>query len=263
MKRQLKAYARASAFLAATLVGMSACKGRPETHLAKPLHAIPAMSSPSLIGLWASSDRIQRAAFEGSTLSLEDSFVNSSGDGYDTETNDLQASFSIKSIASSELNKLYVAGVADNGDSVVESWRIRKKTAVLGGSPILTALGTEIYRGQGLGVIAAIGVDPDSRFLMLLHGSPAQVSKMSLSSGHSATSVAAGFPFLDEASFMSRMQHATEGRLWFVQSLTNSDILILSDLTNDGNFETSAILTADEWKAAYYGTVWVNDFINH
>jgi len=244
---------------------MACTSGEDETGVVTPVRG-SATESSGFQTAYSEEDFLQHVRFKDDVFTLKNSYwVGSEWSQY---LYDFTTSYTIRSVVSQTLDKFVIHGVADNGDGILERW-IVKKVAQPGnpwsqGGP-LTMTRTELYRGSSLGTIAEVGADPDGRFVLVAHGSPAKLSKLSLTTGHPITTLftVAQIPFLADVYGMVPMQHLSEGRLWFVEQKASRDVLVLHDLTNDGVFESWEVLPGLDWESRYAGPVWADDFVNH
>jgi len=149
--------------------------------------------------------------------------------------------FDLQIVRASKRDWFYLAGVSDSGETVIEKWKRKLSSVPAGGQPIYTR--TELYRGTALSSIKAMGVDPDNRFLLFVHGTPAILSRMDLGSGHPISFgiySASTIPDLESVRSMFARQHLVLGRLWTLDRVQagSSSKSVLIDSDNDTHFET-------------------------
>lgn len=227
----------------------------------------------------------------------------------------LQSSFSVSYrlmyVASRHVNELYLAGVARNGDGVIERWVFppqvggyytEKATAstALGvdapieqlylkiGSnqpgqgqgpfapPFIAPIGRsvapqpireEIYRGQAIGEVCCMAVDPEGRFLLLMDRSSPDVYRLTMGANPVLESL---YDDSDFASFaaadsfgVTPMLHALEGRKYVLTTYVKhrpSHKVVFHDVDNDGLFESAEELSESEYDSSYPSYLWVDRY---
>lgn len=220
-----------------------------------------------------------------------------------TTENAYSASFEITDVRSRRADEFYLAGVARNGDDVIEKWEV---VPVPGGyvalrPPATTAIGitavssttsvtivggqfvrpqdrttapsvfrTEVYRGQGFGGVSAMAVDPEGRFLLILASQDKSLYRLSLldNSPPSVLYTAGDDPHFVAVDSIGPLQHETQGRMYLFESFDGPVFQarrsLMSDSDNDGIPEGITSYTLGEYEAAgYIGDVWVDDFYDY
>jgi hypothetical protein len=161
-------------------------------------------------------------------------------------------SFDTTAITSRGKDELFLAGLSDGGECVIEKWRF-KKLAFPNGTTTKVPARTELYRGLELCPIRQLGVDPEQRFLLVLSGAGAQgkLHVMPISTNATPTllySHSSSFP-LGGMEYMERYQHTSLGRVWILTKepelsngvLLDDTAIILVDSQNDGSFENTIV----------------------
>lgn len=180
-----------------------------------------------------------------------------------------RASFAVTRINASRRDVLFLTGVADNGEAVIERWLVSSSIGPDGHveRDVPPSIAREqVYRGTSLGVIREIGPDPEGRFVLALCSVSAQsvLWQVDLGPGRALTKVldAAQEALLERADGMYVAQHQSEGRMWVLESLRGTSRIILNDADNDGAFENWASFpSAADWEArGYEADVWLDDF---
>ncbi len=177
-----------------------------------------------------------------------------------SEVFEFSASFDIIQAVGKGRDHFYLLGTADSGDSVIERWK-KANVGTPGGSSYAMKR-TELFRGTSLGEISGIGVDHQGRFLMLLHGEPAVISKMSLPSGQPITTVynSIQIPELNDFSggLFPRLHYA-QGITWTINA--SGDFVLLNDPDDDGIMNSWSVFDHDTYWNNFSYTVWSDDFI--
>lgn len=155
----------------------------------------------------------------------------------------------------------YFLGTAPGGECVIERWK--RRLVGMPGSGQLVFSRKEIYRGTSLGTVASFGTDPENRFLLVLHGSPRTLSKISLSPGNAVIPIydSSVIPMLDDdICCIQAFDYAAIGRIWGLLAL-NGGYVVLRDTDNDGGFETWEELSSDDYEALYPRSAMVADYV--
>jgi len=270
--------ARRARLLPAVLcAGLAACPGDADLSFAGPARVVvvaegrPGPVPEPLQGVYSDGAFFRRVGY-GSyyrprTLTLEDSrgaseAIEASGFVFDVE-----APFDVVRVRHQNRNVLWVMGTSDAGETVVERWVVqgaaRKRWGVSAGGPLEIRC-LEVWRGTSLSPVREMGVDPDGRFLLFLHGEPLELSTLSLDAARSVTRVvsSAELSWLEHATDVTPLQHRTEGRLWFV-FYPGLDTLVLHDAANDATFERWEIVSFEDYERRYFpgpGDVWADNF---
>lgn len=161
-------------------------------------------------------------------------------------------SFDTTAIASRGKDELFLAGLSDAGECVIEKWRF-KKLAFLNGTTTKVPARTEIHRGLDLCPIRQLGVDPEQRFLLVLSGSGAQggLYRMSIAANATPSLLYAhsGSTPVGNMEYIERYQHTALGRVWVLTretELSNGVVvddtaIVLVDSQNDGLFDNEIV----------------------
>lgn len=176
-----------------------------------------------------------------------------------------------------EIKNLYVAGVYESGDSVIERWVFTYPSAVdsagnyvpLDERPFPMIAKRRIYQGDALGRVRSLGPDPLGRFVLFLTYDDPKLYRIDAVPGN-PVSVAldtATEPYLANVGVITIARHATEGphvRLgvgtrWEVDLKQPRKVIVLRDGDDDGVFDPPELLTMEQWAERGYGnaTAWV------
>lgn len=227
--------------------------------------------------------------------------------GWSTADSKYSTSFAIQDVSTRDGQDFVVHGVASNGDDVVEIWTLIPVvgswsatrpaagtpvgTPVVSGGVTMTVVGgtfvapasrqavprvkrMELYRGQDLGGIRSVSVDPDRRFVYLLADGDDGLYRLDLlASGGAAPPLLvldpAALPQLLTATSLYPRQHASEGRIYVVESVGGAahwvdEISLLYDHDNDGILDAHVTMTHDQYEQLYGSEeVWADDFLNY
>lgn len=166
-----------------------------------------------------------------------------------------------------KLGGLFLAGLYPNGDACIERWTFTYPSGLVGGyipidlQPYPTVRRVELYRGSEYGRISCLEPDPESRFLLFLTRESHTLYRRNLSTGSVTVELAPGTqPLLAEIHRIVARQHATQGRKfvlsttprWQTMPTGSTDVLVMSDSSNDGVFESTVRLTVQAWVSAGY-----------
>lgn len=213
----------------------------------------------------------------------------------------LEGDFHVQHVTTRQSNEFFVAGSTSNGRDVIERWTISSSqgahffsreqstagpgTEVVGNSAVTLGVtgGTyipagqrsssvrqsrePIYRGDVFGGIATLRVDPDGRCLFVVGESPPALYRVP-NHGNALPVVVATTQQIPEllsvgGTFVG--QHASAGRVYVVSTTFSNDpaTLVLFDANNDLLFEQHAVMTRDQYEAAFAGPRWITDFKNY
>lgn len=170
--------------------------------------------------------------------------------------------------ASQRVGALYVAGVYDNGSSVIEKWAFNYSpigggNGGLAGEPAVSR--TVLFLGASIGKVLSLAADPSERFLLLLTTAPCAVYKLNLTGVGSPQKIldSVDSPDLVDAKFVKFRIHKSEGPKyvlrnflpWRLSQFWSSGVpektLLLSDPEDDGSFVVDVYSEA-QWIAAGY-----------
>ncbi len=125
----------------------------------------------------------------------------------------------------------------------------------------------ELYRGNGFGGVIDLSPDPEGRFLIVLSQSPRAIQRIPIQLAATPTVLytSADISYLPYARLIHRRQHYVHGRVYIVGGNPTpqgvSLNVMLFDLDNDGDFESTQILSDAQYEAqGYTGQVWLTDF---
>jgi len=193
------------------------------------------------------------------------------GDDWSTNAWEYSASFDLLSVSTSGAQHFHVLGRAGS-DYVVERWKfgVGEDYGSLrpGTSPAMKR--KELYRGDALGEIREIGADPERRYLLLVHGSPATVSRVSLPTGTPIVRLyqSSLIPNLEYVTGIYPRQHFVEGRVWILETFESSSPTsartLLKDHDNDGTVDGwQSPISSQEWNAFAFDDpdAWDGDFV--
>ena len=154
---------------------------------------------------------------------------------------------------SDQIETLYILGIDDVGDSVVEKWSFTYT-----GAPLPRVSRSQLYRGSGCGTLRCLEPDPQERFVLMLNlkSSPSDVTtlyRLDLSTNTISVEIdSASFAPLDGMKSMIVRQHVSEGRQYHIRQFNrwlaggdgDDDILVIRDPENDGLWETPSIVNS-------------------
>lgn len=185
---------------------------------------------------------------------------------------------------------LFVAGIRDDGVSLVERWAYSPRSGgygiqVTSGTP--QSIGTPmppysaqevlngtafskpnpqhaharrsvVFRGTSVGHIRSLAADPEGRFLLVLSYPTGTIYQISLLGNSPPTAVftPSGVPHLAEARTIEILHDVANGRSCLLTELKgcvyppNHRRTLLRDPNNDGIFDVAVTLTGAEWVAA-------------
>ncbi len=167
-----------------------------------------------------------------------------------------------------EIREIFVAELESDGTSVIE--RLQFLYAARPGAfvpidqrPLPRVQRTPIFRGDQLGRIRSLRVDPRGRYLLFLTRENPTLYRLDLTDPPSAPAVlltTEDQPYLSRVGWVNFRQHRTEGRHvhlipgtpWEVHRGADSDTLILRDPENDGTFETADLVSEEAWSQLGY-----------
>lgn len=185
-----------------------------------------------------------------------------------------------------EIGELYVAGVYENGDAVVEKWTFTYPPSTVGSPrpdsqvgvryvpldqrPLPTMTPVELYRGTAIGRIRTLEPDPEGRFLLLLSREKPTLYRIRfLGSAVSPPTVElsqATMPYLASCGVVDVSQHESEGRQyhvypghrWHPDLSTARSTIVLRDRDNDGIFDPPELVSSQQWTRYGYDsyTAW-------
>lgn len=207
------------------------------------------------------------------TVTIRRSERQSAQSQWSEQSQELSASFFvIDSRSKCDIN-MYVAGVYDDGDNVVEKWHfIHPPKLDSGGNyvsiasrPLPEVRRSVIYRGSSIGGhIRSIEIEADERFLLILTHENHCLYKLPLPTG-AATLLhsPATLPALNTMRSIFYAEHSLEGRRYVLHwhprhevasTLTKVPFAVfLNDADKDGAFESIAtIQDAAAWNVAEY-----------
>lgn len=186
----------------------------------------------------------------------------------------------------SEINELFVAGVYDAGDAVVEKWTFTYPDPAVGSKPVDSRMGRayapladrplptmtpeRLYRGTAIGRIRTLEPDPEGRFVLLLTRENPTLYRIGFLGGAVRPPTPelsqATMPYLASCGVVSVSQHATEGRhynvypgnRWHADLSTSPSTIILRDPDNDGVFGPPEFVSSQQWTRYGYDayTAW-------
>ena len=188
-------------------------------------------------------------------------------------------------------NELYVAGRLANGDTIIERWDFphvlgayySSRTSVSStnpfGTPVTTgplAVGIEgstymvpssrvaptptvtaVFSGTSLGRIAALGVDPDRRFLFVIDdASGGRLVQLRLTAPPTIVPIATEiqYPGLINSGSPRPIDQSQVGRLYYMQ--VNDAILWVEDPTNDAILGQASLLDFRSFYLAFPELTW-------
>ena len=168
-----------------------------------------------------------------------------------TTTHEFSASFDIEGVCPQSESIFYLVGWNTRNGVVVhviERWSLAPKAVLMGDPPDFNVNRKMIYRGATFGDLDLIGADPEGRFLMLYARAAGELTQMFLPS-EATTVLSSTMPNIES---LFRIDHVTNGRMWFFQSDNLSFITTLVDQNNDMSFESITTLDYDTWYALDY-----------
>lgn len=185
------------------------------------------------------------------------------------------ASFNIDFVDSGDRDVFYIVGsVQGSSDLVLERWTHKSKVAPIGGgAPKYYMKRSQLYAGTSLGNIMAIAVSPDDSFLLLLHGSPVTLSKMTLPSGTPIQGIydESTIPELRmNAPLLWPELHRTEGIVWTLEEsaplpgLNNpGDRVMFRDFDQDGTIDVWSVVDRMTYERDYLESPdWITNYIH-
>jgi hypothetical protein len=188
---------------------------------------------------------------------------------------EFSASFDIISVSTKQKDQFFVLGM-DSGIGgeppgyVIEKWTGIPICAYPSGEQTgMLMRRRQLFRGRSLGVIRAIAVDPEERFLLVLHEQEGLVSTSKLVVSTGATEVvftSAELPSMQDADSIDRRRHVSEGMLWILQDVAMRNVTILYDYDEDGTIDTGMTFDYGAWMSLYGqggDDVWTDDFVFH
>jgi len=179
------------------------------------------------------------------------------------------ASFVLEHVSSAGSDRFYVLGSSPSGEQVIERWQGVSEAQAGGGGYELKR--RELYRGTSLGPVRLLEVDPQERYLLLVHGAPTTVlSQMPLPTGQPVVPLwdSTRIPNLAFVNEAYPRDHLTQGRLWVFTVFGADDPqdpvqhrTLVFDGDDDGVMDGFLTLSEAEWEAqGYTGDVWAGDF---
>lgn len=174
---------------------------------------------------------------------------------WDSRTHFKSATYSIMRVSSARKDLYAIAGLARDGDFVLESWQLIAGIVPPGGNPQLPpkAFSIErIYKGRlGTGVIA-MDYDPEGRFMLTLlrDGEDSVLYKFNSQAGSPAVELyhSSNFPEWATMGRVWRFDHTHLGRVWqFSEWKFGGDQIWLVDSDNNGSFDGSPIVGTYEF----------------
>jgi hypothetical protein len=180
-------------------------------------------------------------------------------------THDYSTFYDIELVGASKRDWFYLVGTADNQDVVIERWK-KKQVNQGGGSGPPVFIRSELYRGAGLGTIRALGIDPGNRFLILVHGQPALLSKLTIGSGNPISTLytEAVIPDLGMVGAIFVRLHESGSRIWTLERFPlSSTRTLLFDDNNDGSIDgVEAAVPYAYYNDYYPPETFTNDFVH-
>lgn len=205
-------------------------------------------------------------------------------DDYERSEIALDAGFAIRSVASRQAWELLVAGVASNGETVIERWRIQPPhgaRTLQGGAARVEGLAsgafipvaararttprvarTTLLRTRELGGTRLLLADPDGRFVLAL-AADGEVLVQVATDGESTTLArfaADGLPALRTACTAFAGEHFRDGRVFAFEAPSENGIerALLVDRDADGWFEDVRACDAECWsESGLASTSWL------
>jgi len=174
------------------------------------------------------------------------------------------AAFDIELVVGADKNLFFLKGKASSGDDVIQKWK--RKLIAFQQQTYYIILKTELYRGSTLGDISGLNADPEGRFVLLLHGSPLQISKLDLASGFNISTLYASTDIphlLTNPYLIAPRNHISSGRVWKILGDSTRYRTLLFDQDYDGNFESWQTYTAQDYTNLYPLDDWTDDFLHH
>ncbi len=194
--------------------------------------------------------RIKRHASAPATrrLWLRHRFWDASSSQWSTYQTKFTASFEFIDVGNVK-DHLYCLGTNVRDGSmmhVIEYWRVVPEAVPIGAPPEWNVNREQLYRSNTLGEIRLVEVDPEQRFLLLVHeqNGVSRMSSMALTGDNPITELysEAALPTLRDITEVGRHQHRTEGRMWFFSDIRSDYVTILFDATNDAIFESELVV---------------------
>ena len=228
-----------------------------------------AFSADGGVPSYLSDSLMQSASFgkwrtDPSEFIVTEKTYNAQTGQWDEDSQAFSASFDIDMVTAAGKDWFYLKGTADNGDVVFEQWK--KKPIGLPPNVSYVMKKTELYRGNALGEIHTFGVDPERRFLLIIHGEPKMLSLLSLSPGHSVSTLFTSslIPHLQsEVSIIAPADHVTAGRVWKILGDYSGNRTLLFDPENDGVFNSWQTYSKDDYWYEFPLEDWINDFLHY
>ncbi|HND55504.1 MAG TPA: hypothetical protein PLV92_23985, partial [Pirellulaceae bacterium] len=203
-------------------------------------------------------------------------------DVFDEQRQELSTSYYVVDVrwrcdGTDEIRELFVAGVLEDGNSVIERWKFTYSLAFgPNGQPVPLSLRrpprvnrTQLYSGSSLGRVLTVEPDPDGRFVLFLTRNPAALYRIDLPGGTPALVIdSSTVPAIANAGIVHVCQHISEGRQyhlssghrWEYDASLPSDVIFLRDGNNDAVFDPPVVVTQAQWTQAGYdvGSAWVS-----
>ena len=211
------------------------------------------VSSPTTEGFWEPGSVVWRDSTHQQDLHMTDfEFVDIVDRYYDPPTGTWiegvthgSTSYSILRFGSAGADWFCFAGLAGNGDFVLERWKLKPKGGMVPPPPyplLKIIKKIEVYRGQLADKVAGVGFDPERRFIIALLRDSAGTYLYRFDHQPSATPVLlydeSTLPELASMTTLDRYDHAVVGRVWTMQdNWIYSVQVVLIDSDNDGEFE--------------------------
>jgi len=178
-----------------------------------------------------------------------------------TTYHEFSASFEIEAVCSQSAGVFFLLGWDTRNGAVVhviERWTLNPEPVLIGSPPNFNMNRKLIYRGVFLGDLDQIEVDPEGRFLMLYSRSDEVLTQMFLPS--EATIVLSSA--MPDVKSIWRIDHVTNGRMWFCSTEGSHYITTLIDQANDTSFETVSTLDWATWIALDYFGGCTDNFVH-
>ena len=210
--------------------------------------------------LWGKSlDRGDRQRFQ-----IEETVKDEADGVWTKHLFDYRAEFEIVDVATRGRGEFYLLGSGEQEGrpfEVIEHWQARHAGVPQDPKLPHDIERTELYRGDALGPIHALDVDPEGRFVVVISTEADAASRLTQVELPSLVTTTLARD-LEDATSIWRCQHATRGRVWIVTGRGMSWVLLLEDAANDGTFERQTRLDYDAWDALdlYLGVV--DDFLS-
>jgi len=176
-----------------------------------------------------------------------------------------------------EINELFVAGVNEDGSSVVERWKFYYTAPVfdengryitIDNRRLPSVRRKQVYRGSSLGRIRTLQPDPDGRFVLFVTRETPTLYRIDLPSGVPSVALDQSVdPFLSNVGVVGIRKHASEGiqyhlyagTRWHYDSSVPGEVIVLRDGDNDGVLDAPELVTPVMWEKYGYnaGSSWV------